>query len=248
MLSENLKLQGFTRQPTNQHNRAKDQTRTQASKMPTTRSGRQYGVMEAVEPSREPVVASRKPPSYAETIINEAVFEHKFVEMNVCARQVPMRDDVILAMTASDLKPNPKTNYLLGTHHFIFTLKPDDAVVLGFDKLELVFRTYYGCSKGLATSFAVKHFIVHRGADHALVIGDADSGFWRDSAEDFKFVVHTADSVGEKVIAPNSVVLQVFLEALKGAQKDMQRIITKVMRRKKFGVFKLDDVLLANKF
>ncbi len=202
-----------------------------ANDVSTTRSGKRYGV-EAVEPPKAPKTRAEDPKG----------FEHKFV-LRISGLT---SDEAILSSTASDLKPKPnKTNYLFGTHHFIFTLTPDDAFSFGFEKLELVFRVYHGFMPNSPTnSIAVKDFIVHRGSAQGLVMTDPDSSFWRNSEKDFEFALYEsqtfANSVATQMIAPKSSVLKVFLEVLKVAQEDMERIVAKVIRRK-VKVFKLDD-------
>lgn len=234
-------------------------TRSGKSSVPNgasvTRSGRQYGVEAVAKPKPTKPVAVKTfvdknlrmiQFNVACEIVGNAALEHKFVPKTGGLTS----DEVIMAMTDADLKPNAKPNYLLGTHHFIFTLKENDARSFGFDKLEIVFKMYHGYM-GPKNSTAVSDIIVHReqagwrSFGSGLVITDPEPSFWRNSTSNFEFALYEsmtfADEIVRKLITHNTL-KQIILRAVVVAQMDMERVVEHVIRRK-VEVFKLEGVI-----
>ena len=217
--------------------------------MPSTRSGKQYGEETAPSTTRSgKQYGSEKPVVVAATKSTSTTRSGKQYSTPKRVAAAPQRfaslEHKFVQRPFGKIYDEKYPNYLWGTHHFILTLEPEDATSVGFDKLELVFKVYHGSGKGPSSSFAVKNFIVHRGVEEGLLITDPDTHFWRPSTDTFNFALYHsdtfADEIGKKLIKQNSKVLQIFVDALKAAQKDMERVVTKVIRRK-LGVFKLDD-------
>lgn len=206
-----------------------------------TRSGRRYGLDASVVPtSKAPAKATKvqDKPKTSNAVIERAQLEHEFTLLYPYYGL----DEAILSMTASDLgcKARNKINYALGTHHFTFAFDDKDAIALGFDKLEVVFRMYHGYM-GPIHSTGASSFIVHRGEESDVVVNDPETSFWRNGKEDFKFKL-SEHEVASKLARHDEDVVSLFVDALVAAQSDMARFIAKVIRRK-ITLFKLEDKL-----